>query len=324
MRWLFPAALLALLVALGLMLGEVPVALHDILQGLTGGEGAGALTVRILRAPRVLVAVGAGACLGISGAIFQILLRNPLASPDLMGFAPGAGLAMIAALAFGLHLPPPVIAAAGGLAAAVAVAALAWRRGEGLAPLRLVLVGLGVGFTCAALAAFLMLRLPGPDATEAQRWLSGSLAARGWDHVWQVWIAGCALALALAFQVRGLALLELGDDLAQGLGLRLGRARAGLAATGVALMAAGVAVAGPVAFVPLMSGPVGAALTGASRPAPRLVAAGLAGAIITCGADLAARVVAPDFGLPLGVLTGMLGAPYLMWRLTREIERGEL
>lgn len=324
MRWGALILVLASLAALGLTTGEVRLGLPDLWQGLWGGDGPGALTIRILRAPRMLVALGAGACLGLAGTVFQTLMRNPLASPDLMGFTAGAALAVLAALAAGLSLPPPLLSAAGGLSAALAVAALAHRRGEGLAPLRLVLVGLGLGFTCAAASAFLLQRLPGPEATEAQRWITGSLAARGWGHVAQVWLPGLALAALLAVQVRALTLLELGDDLASGLGLRAGRARLRLAATGVGLMAAAVAVAGPVSFVALMAGPLGAALTGARGAGARLTAAALAGALITLAADLAARNALPGVTLPLGLLTGLLGAPYLLWRLSREMDRGEL
>lgn len=323
-RWSLVCAALLAIAVLGVMLGEVRLGAAEIWQGLWGGDGPGALTLRILRAPRVLVALGAGACLGLSGAIFQNLMRNPLASPDLMGFTSGAGLVLLAAMVAGVTLPPPLLAALGGLASAVTVALLAHRRGEGLAPLRLVLVGLGFAFSCAALSSVLLMRLTGPEAQEAQRWLTGSLAARGWDHVAQVWLPGAALAGLLALQVKALSLLELGDDLATGLGANAGQARLRLAATGVALMAVGVAASGPVAFVALMAGPLGLALTGARGPGARLAAAALAGALITCAADLAARAAVPGVNLPLGLLTGLLGAPYLLWRLTREIERGEL
>ena len=324
LRWsLLVTALLAVAI-LGITFGETSLPLAEILKGLRGDEGPAALTVRLLRAPRVLTALGAGTCLGLSGALFQRLLRNPLASPDLMGFAPGAGLAIMAALASGLTLPPPLVSAIGGVLAALAVALLAHRRDEGLAPLRLVLVGLGFGFTCSALAAFLMLSLPGPVALEAQRWLTGSLAARGWGHVAQVWLPGLVLMLLLAIQVKALSLLDLGDDLAQSLGLRAGRARLWLAATGVGLMAVAVAVAGPVAFVALMAGPLGMVITRARHVGSALLAAALTGALITCGADLVARAAVPGIGLPLGLLTGLLGAPYLLWRLSLEIERGGL
>lgn len=318
------AAIVALSAALSLTLGEVHLGLDALWHGLTGGDGPGALTIRIIRGPRVATALGAGAVLGLSGAIFQMLLRNPLAAPDVMGFTAGAGLAVVASISAGLILPMPLVAAAGGIAAALAVAMLAYRPGHGIAPLTLVLVGLGVAFTISALGTFAMTRLPGPEAVEAQRWFAGSLAARDWSHALQVWGIGAVLSLALAPQVRSLRLLELGNDLAAGLGLKVDLARWSLALTGVLLAAAGVAVAGPVPFVALMAAPVGARIAGAHGAAGRLAAAAAAGAGITVLADLAARAAIPGLQLPIGIMTGILGAPYLLWRLSSEMERGEL
>ncbi|MCE6951498.1 iron ABC transporter permease [Cereibacter sphaeroides] len=293
-------------------------------RGLWSGEGPAALTLRVIRGPRVAAGLGVGAVLGLSGALFQMLFRNPLAAPDLMGFTSGAGLAIVAAISLGLALPLPLVSAAGGLLAALLVAALSRHRHRPTPPLTLVLVGLGVGFTTSALGTFLMTRLPVQEAAEAQRWLTGSLAARGWDHVAQVWAIGIGLTLAAAAQMRPLAALELGPDLAAGLGIRAGRARAALAATAVLLAAAGVAVAGPLPFVALMAAPLGARLVQARTAAGRLAAAATTGAGIVVLADLAARAALPGIQLPVGVATGLLGAPYLLWLLAREMERGDL
>ncbi len=263
MRAFLVLALLVASVAVSLLAGQVHLSPGTLWQGLVYGDGPAALTLRVLRGPRIAVALGAGATLGLSGAIFQSLLRNPLASPDVMGFSSGAGLAILAAIMTGAALPLPLVAAGGGLAAALVVAFAARRPGagiEGTPALSLVLVGLGVGFTTAAVNGFLMTRLSGPEAAEAQRWLAGSLSARDWGHALQVTLIGGALALCLVPQVRALRLLELGPDLAAGLGLAVGRARWLLAATGVGLTAAAVAVAGPVAFVALMAPPIGARL----------------------------------------------------------------
>ncbi|BDA86202.1 enterobactin ABC transporter permease [Aureimonas sp. SA4125] len=321
---LFLGGLILVAIAASLIIGDVPLGPGALWQGLWGGDGPGALTIRIIRGPRVAVALGAGAVLGLSGAIFQSLLRNPLAAPDIMGFTSGAGLAVLAAVTAGLALPLPIVAAAGGLAAALLVAALAYRPGQATPAVTLVLVGLGVGFTTAAFGTFLMTRLPSSEAAEAQRWLSGSLAARDWGQAAQVWAIGAGLVAALALQIRALDLLAFGNDLAAGLGLRVEPARWSLAATGVLLAATGVAVAGPVPFVALMAAPLGARLTGARSLGGRLAAAAAAGACVTLVADLAARAAIPGLVLPIGVMTGPLGAPYLLWRLSREMEKGEL
>ncbi|GHD05506.1 FecCD family ABC transporter permease [Tianweitania populi] len=316
--------LLLAAILLSLMIGEVAIGPAALWHGLVSGEGPGALTIRVLRGPRIATALGAGTLLGLSGALLQTLLRNPLAAPDVLGFNSGAGLAVIFAVSVGLTLPMPLLAAGGGLIAALVMAALAYRPGHPTSTLTLILVGLGVGFTAAAIGSFLLLTLPNSEATEAQRWLSGSLAARDWGHAAQVWIIGAVLAVAVAAQIPALKLLELGHDLSAGLGLHVERARWSLVGTAVLLAAAAVAVAGPIPFVALMAPPLGAALTGARLPAARLFAAAGAGALICVASDLVARAAIPGLQLPIAVMTGLLGAPYLLWRLSREMEKGEL
>ncbi|MGQ4273846.1 FecCD family ABC transporter permease [Terrihabitans sp. B22-R8] len=320
----FLATLLLVATGLSLMAGEVNFGLLALWDALTQGDTTHALTIRLIRGPRIATALGAGAALGLSGATFQMLFRNPLAVPDIMGFTSGAGLAILGAVTFGIALPLPLVATLGGLGAAILVAFLAYRPGHATPTLTLVLVGLGVGFTASAFGTFLMTRLPGPEAAEAQRWLSGSLAARDWGHVAQIFGIGGGAAFLLAFQVRALETLELGNDLAAGLGLPVERARWLLAATGVALAAAAVAVAGPVPFVALMAGPLGARLARTTQPGGALLAAAAAGAIITVLADLITRLGFFGMHLPIGVMTGAIGAPYLLWRLSREMGRGEL
>lgn len=316
--------LLILGAVLSVCFGEVNIAPATLWQGLVSGEGPGALTIWVIRAPRVAVALGAGAVLGLSGVTFQMLFRNPLAAPDVMGFTSGSGLAILLAVTFGLALPMPIVAAAGGLLAALAVGLLARRPGLPTPALTLVLVGLGVGFTTSAFGTFFLTRLPGTEAQEAQRWLAGSLSARDWGHALEVWGFGVLLTLFLALQVRALELLELGPSLAAGLGLRVERARWGIAATGVALAAIGVAVAGPIPFVALMAAPLGSRMTGARTLGGKLAAAAAAGALVTLAADLVSRAAIPGIHLPIGILTGVLGAPYLLWCLSREMQRGEL
>ncbi|WP_289155279.1 iron ABC transporter permease [uncultured Salipiger sp.] len=321
------ALLIVLLVAgtvAGLLWGQVALAPGALWQGLATGEGPAALMIGTIRGPRVGTALGAGAVLGLSGALFQTLFRNPLAAPDILGFTSGAGLAVVVSIAFGLVAPMPLVAAAGGILAALLVTGIAWRRGHRTPPLSIILVGLGMGFFTSALSNFLMTLLPQAEAAEAQRWVTGSLAARDWGHVAQVWLPGAALLLAALGQARLLETLELGDDLAAGLGLRVEAVRRGLAGTGVLLAATGVAVAGPVPFVALMSGPLGARITGATSVAGRLLSAAGAGALVLMLADLVARSALPGIQLPVGVMTGILGAPYLLWRLSREMDRGKL
>ena len=316
--------MLLLAALLSLMVGQVMLTPAQLWAGLVTGEGPASFTLRILRGPNLATAIGAGAALGMAGAIFQLLLRNPLAAPDVMGFTSGAGLAIIVASSMGLSLPMPVLAAGGGLIAALLVAVLSRRRDVPDGTLTLVLVGIGFAFFTSAMSGFLMTRMPTEQAMEAQRWLAGSLAARNWGHVLQISVLVVILGLLIALQARGLALLQLGDDLASGLGLRIRRTRRLLLLTGVLFAAAGVAVAGPVPFVALMAGPIGARLTGAREVGGRLAAAAATGALIMVLADLAGRALVPGLQLPVGVMTGIFGAPYLLWLLVREMEAGDL
>ncbi|MGP3698160.1 FecCD family ABC transporter permease [Rhodobacter sp. NSM] len=316
---LVPAAALV-----ALAWGQVGIGPRLLWEGLTTGDGPGALTLSTFRGPRVAIAIAAGALLGASGALLQSLFRNPLASPDIIGFTQGAGLAVIAATAFGLGGPMPLIAAAGGLAAAALVGLASWRPGHVTPPLTMVLVGLGAAFLCSALSTFLMTLMPSAAAAEAQRWITGSLAGSDWTQAARIWPAGLLLlALALA-ACRPLAALQLGEDLAVGLGTNLGPARWSIVVAAVALAAAAVAVAGPVPFVALMAPPLGIRFTGARRLPGQLLSAAAAGAIVLTLADASARSLLPGIELPAGVMTGILGAPYLMWRLARETKKGSL
>ncbi len=142
----------------------------------------------------------------------------------------------------------------------------------------LILVGLGVGFTAAAIASFISINLPVSEAGEAQRWLTGSLAARNWSHATQVWGLSAILAVLLAVLLPAFKLIELGRDLATGLGLRVDPARWAIITVGVLLATVAVAVAGPVPFVALMAAPLGIGLTRAREPGTRFAAAALSGA----------------------------------------------
>ena len=318
------AAILAGAVLAALAIGEVSIAPADLLRDAWNGEGPGALAIRVVRGPRVATALGAGALFGVSGALVQRLFRNPLASPDILGFDAGAGLAAIVGVILGTRLPMPLVSAGGGIVAALLVGLLAWRPGRPTPAPTLVLVGLGVGFSIGAVASFLTLSLPTAAAAEAQRWLTGSLAARDWGHAEEVWMIGAVLVALVLLQWRALQLLDLGPDLAVGLGLRVGLARYKALGTAVLLAAVAVAVAGPVPFVALMAPRLGAFMTGARGEVGELAAAGVAGAAICVLADLAARAAIPGLALPIGAATGLLGAPYLLWHLSREMGRGRL
>lgn len=318
-------ALAAGILAIGLaslLLGEVRLGAGEILAGLAG-EGRGAFILLELRLPRVLTAALAGAALGASGAILQSLARNPLASPDLLGFTQGAGLGAVAAIVgagtSGWHVM--LGALAGGLLTAAFALALAWKDGA-LRIWRLVLVGIGTGFILVACIQLMMVRTDLFQATTATRWLTGSLNARTWFHASVAGLGALVLLPAALAMGRALDLLAMGDDAAAGLGARVERARLGAAMLSVFLAAVAVSVAGPVAFVALAAGPLGRRLTGTFGTG--VLPAALTGALMLAAADLAGRLLLSPVELPAGIFTAVFGAPYLLWLMAAEIRRGAL
>lgn len=307
-----PALILLLLAlaVLSLSAGRTWVAPPDLLGALLDPEGAGRM-IWNLRLPRLLVGMIAGAGFGLSGLIFQTLLRNPLASPDVIGVTQVSAFGAVAALFFGA---PVVFGAwAGGLAAIAAVAWLAAHPRHGIETRAVVLQGLALAIFAAAGTEALILRMGDSSAGMAMTWLSGTLNGAGWAEVGRgIWLAPLLVPLLLSGRV--LDRLELGDDLARALGLRVGMLRAGLG-LGAALVAAGsVALCGPMSFVALAAGPVGRLAAG-GRPSP--VAAMLVGAAFVTLADVLARAMAPAALLPTGLYTALIGAPVLILTVRR-------
>ncbi|MBI4924247.1 MAG: iron chelate uptake ABC transporter family permease subunit [Devosia nanyangense] len=318
-------ALLAAIAILGVWsigAGDFPLPLGEVLWTLAGqGEDASRFIVFGLRLPRLLTGLFTGMAFGVAGAIFQSLARNPLASPDIIGFDAGAALgAVILVIVFGASGTPVALGAiGGGLITAAVVFALSWRRGG--TPLRLVLVGIGVGFFAYAGVDFLMTRSDIFEAAAAQAWLTGSLNARLWSHVETI-AAGLAILLPAALVLRpSLDRIELGDDLAAALGIRVDATRIVAGLVGVLLAALAVASAGPLPFVALVSSPIARRLSGAGVT---LVTSALVGAAVVAAGDLGGRLVFAPTQLPVGVFTAILGAPYLLWLLATQIRKGAM
>jgi iron complex transport system permease protein len=319
------AALAVAALVASVSLGEYAVPLADVLAALTGTgqpQAQAQLIVLDLRLPRAVTALLVGIAFGLSGALFQAVTRNPLASPDLIGVSAGASAGAVGAIQLagvtvagsGSYVALPVGALAGALLAAAVIYTMAYRSGT-ITGYRFVLVGLGVHAGLGALTAWLLAKADIDQASRAMVWLTGSLNGRDSEHAAWVALALATMvpvALALA---RPLQLAQLGDDTPRGLGLSVDRARVALLLTGVGLAAAATAAAGPVAFVALAAPQVARHLTrSASVP---LLTSGCVGAVLMLGADLIARLVLAPVELPVGVVTGVVGAPYLMWLLAR-------
>jgi iron complex transport system permease protein len=311
------AALIAAIALVGIIAlgtGAISVAPADVVRTLLGnGSRLTDFAVLDLRLPRVLIAICVGAALGMSGAVFQSLSRNPLGSPDIIGFTYGAttgGLMMIL-LVGGNLLAVSVGAVGGGLITALGVYLLAWQRG--VRGHRLVLIGIGVSAILQAVNFYLIVNAKLADVARATVWITGSLNNLGWEHLWPVAVALAVIVPALLAGTRWLNMLEMGDDAAQALGVPVERSRLYLLVTGTAACAVATAVAGPIAFVALTAPQLAKRLTGAAGAG--LLPAAWMGAFLVLTADFVAQRVAGATPLPVGVATGALGGAYLAWLL---------
>ena len=307
-------ALLAGLLALSFLVGPMPVGAEALLRGLwQGGETPVALVAREIRLPRALLAALVGFALGVAGAALQGLLRNPLAEPGLVGASAAAALGAVLTIYFGvaatMPLAVPAAGIAGALAAVVLVRVLA---GSDPGTLAMILSGVAVQSLAASLTALALNLAPNPHAAlEIAFWLLGSLTDRTMDHLAVAApfvAAGAALLLA---QARALDALALGDRTAASLGVRLTRVRAALVLGTALSVGAAVSVTGAVGFVGLVVPHLVRPLVG-HQPGRALLPSGLAGACLLLAADTLIRLLPTHDELRLGVVTGLIGAPFFL------------
>lgn len=301
---------LALVVAARVLLGDFTITVPDFVR-IVGGEQIPGATYILMESklPRAVLGVLVGVAFGAGGAIFQTTLRNPLASPDIIGVSLGASAAAVTAIvAFDQSGVPVSLAAVIG---ALAVSALVRAVAGGGTGYRLVLVGIAVAAAMQSLVQYLFTRADVYDAQLALRWLTGSLNGVDWPTIRVLALLLAVLLPLLACLSRSLRITELGEDAAAGLGVT-SRHTAAQLVVGVLLVAVGVAAAGPIAFASFLAGPIARALNGGRTT---LTGAALTGAVIVVGADYVADYLLLDINFPVGVVTGALGAPFLLWLL---------
>jgi iron complex transport system permease protein len=306
-------ALTALAVLLSLGVGSTFVAPGDVVRALAG-DGPFTVVVQDLRLPRIVVALAVGTLLGLSGALLQAISRNPLASPDVIGVSQGAGFAATVVMSTGLGavwLGPSALL--GGLAAAAAVFTLSWR--YGLAARRFVLCGIAVALATKALTEVFIVSADAIDGQRAQIWLAGSVAGTGYAEARILLIPLVVLLPVLLWAGRAMDTTALDDAVARGLGVRVTGRRLVLGMVAVVLAALAISQAGAVDFVALAAAQLARRLVRAERPP--LACSALTGALLTVVADLVARTAFAPVQLPVGVLTAVLGGPYLLWLLVR-------
>jgi len=306
----------ALVFVWSISVGDFSIPFSDVVATLFGGGSEDSeFIVRTLRLPRALTAVLVGAGFGLSGAIFQRLANNPLASPDIIGVNAGAATAAVFVIVImaGTGLMVTIGALAGSIVTSLAVYLLAYKKG--VTGYRLVLIGIGITAMLSSVTQYLLIKAEIFQAQAAMVWLTGSLNGRTWDTVRPMVVAMVILGPLTIALARHLRMLELGDDTAKGLGSRVETARSSLLLTGVALAAIGTAAAGPIGFVALVSPQIARRLVGVRSLG--LVPAGVFGALLLLTSDLIARRIFAPTELPVGVVTAVVGAPYLLYLLAR-------
>lgn len=309
------AVLLLGLFALSLTIGQSVTPPGQVIRVLLGQDVAGAsFTVGQLRLPRAILAGLAGMSFGIGGAVFQTMLRNPLASPDIIGINLGASAAAVFAIVvLGLDgVGVSVFAIVAGLGTALAIFGLSWR--GGISGTRLILVGIGVAAMLESFISYTLSQAPAWDMQEAVRWMSGSVNAAQMHQSVPVAAALLVFGGVLLTRARDLETLTLGDDMAAALGTPITQTRLVAMVAAVGLIAVATAATGPILFVAFLSAPIAVRLTG--HAGSSLIPAGLVGATLVLAGDYAGQFLLPA-RYPVGVVTAALGAPYLIYLIIR-------
>ncbi|MFD5557082.1 FecCD family ABC transporter permease [Streptomyces sp. NPDC127068] len=302
---------------LGLCYGASWSSPGEVFAALTGAEHS--VVIMEWRLPRVLAGLVFGAALGVAGAIFQNLTRNPMGSPDVIGLDAGAYTGALVAITVlsGTSAQLAVGSVTGGLIVAALIYLLSFDRG--FSGLRLVVIGIAVNAMVTAFNSWIVLRAELEVAIAAVGWSAGSLNGVGWDDLWIPFSVIGALLVVMAAQAHSMHQASLGDSIAVTTGVGLDRLRLLMVLVGVGCTATVTAVAGPIAFIALAAPQIGRRLAGAAG-VPLLPAA-LTGAVLLQGADLLAQMLLAPVALPVGVVSTAIGGCYLIWLLTKEVRR---
>jgi iron complex transport system permease protein len=313
------AVAIVLLAVVALGTGDYPLSVPEVVSAMFATDGRFETTVVLeWRLPRVLVAIVFGGALALSGAVFQSLTRNPLGSPDIIGFATGSytGALIVITLVGDSYFSTAGGAIAGGLFSAAAVYLLAYRRG--VQGFRLIIVGIAVTAILHAVNTWLLLRAQVEVAMAASIWGAGSISLVSWDQAVPAFVVLAALGLLLLALSGGMRQLELGDDAARAHGMRIEVSRLSLLVVGVALIAVVTASAGPIAFVALAAPQIASRITrSAGLP---LVASALTGSLLLLAADFVAQHLLPS-AVPVGMVTVVIGGLYLIGLLIGQAGR---
>ncbi|AUO13342.1 FecCD family ABC transporter permease [Priestia megaterium] len=307
---------LIITIVISLGIGAVYISPEEIFQQIIGSSQGSSFILTNYRIPRTLIAIVVGAALAVAGAILQGILKNPLASPDVIGVTKGAGLfAVFILIVFptASMLLLPLSAFLG--AAAIAVILMVFSYSQGAKPHTLALVGVALGAICQAGIQYFMIKFP-DDVNTTLLWLTGSLWGRGWSELGML-IPCVVLVPVIIIFASKLDILNLGDEVAVGLGERTTYVRYTLLSMAVILAGVSVAVVGSIGFIGLIAPHIGRRLVG-SRSKFLLPVSAAVGALFLLIADSLGRGVMPPVEIPAGIVTAVIGAPYFLYLLRRE------
>ena len=298
-----------------LFVGAVDLSINEVISALTSMSEQDFI-IKQYRLPRFILAIGVGAGLGLSGALVQGIIRNPLASPDLMGISSGAGLAATALLIYWPSAPLiwlPLSALTGGIVAALMITALAYTSNP--TPARLALIGIAISAFLSSGIDFLMIVNP-IEINTAMIWLTGSLWGRNWEQVPLIWWT-LALLIPLSYWLAWrLDIMGLGEETAASLGVSPNKIQLLALGCAVILASVSVSVCGSISFVGLLAPHLSRMLFGHNHKL-LLPGAAIIGALLVLASDVLARGIQPPIELPAGVLTSLIGAPYFIFLLQR-------
>lgn len=325
-RWIIVTSLLVILTLVFscamLLLGNTIYPVEVVIRSLMGEEIQGAnFAVNKIRFPRMLAGLFAGFAFGVAGYIFQTMLRNPLANPNILGITSGSSVAAVFCITV-IHASNAVVSIAaviGGLVTVIVMYFLA--RGRSFSIGRLIIIGIGIQAMLDAVISYIILKSAQQDIPSALRWLSGSLNGSKMSELPPLIIMVIIFTPIMLVLGKQLSMLELGEQMATSLGVATDKMRVTLIVSSVFMIAIATATTGPIAFVSFLAGPIANRLVGVS--ASNILPAGLVGGILVLFADLIGQF-AFEYRFPVGVITGILGAPYLIYLLIRMNRKGEL
>jgi iron complex transport system permease protein len=312
-------ALSIMVFTLELGMGDYPLKAKEVLSTLAGqGDAKQEFIVYTLRLPRALIAFLVGSMLAVSGALLQGIVRNPLASPGIIGLNAGAGLGAVLIIIVYSQLSLfwlPFTAFAGAVVFGSITYSLAWK--DGLSPVRLVMIGFGVSAIGHALITIALTSGNIRLVNQAEIWMTGSLYGRSWEHFWPL-LPWALILLPTAFLfTRQINALNLGDPIAAGLGMRLELIRALLLLIAVGLASSAVSAAGTIGFVGLMAPHMARTLVGPTYEKLLPVSA-IIGGLIVLTADLLGRTLMAPIEIPAGIITALIGAPFFAFLLYKQ------